>query len=206
MCPVRSVTHVTERTDGLAPPGCARPRRQPLVRAAPGSNQESCCRTSRLATPRARGPVLAAGARKRHIHVMRLPPHAAVRPLPNRRHWRTRCLAPSPEGQWRRHAARPARRWGPVPARRGNVATRAQTEIHAEHSSNPACPAPADFQGLISAPRRSVPGGARRRRFQPSSSPHGTLPPSHPARPRRRLRPVHRHPAGPIGRALKPRP
>jgi len=58
-----------------------------------------------------------------------------------------------------------------------------------------------------SAPtRRSVPGGARWRRFQPSSSPHGTLPPSHPARPRRRLRPLHRHPVGPIGRALTPRP
>jgi hypothetical protein len=39
-------------------------------------------------------------------------PHAAVRPLPNRRHWRNGCLAPSPEGQWRRHAARPARRRG----------------------------------------------------------------------------------------------
>jgi hypothetical protein len=53
--------------DGLAPPGCARPRRQPLVRVAPGSTQESCCRTSRLSTPRARDPVLAAGARTRDM-------------------------------------------------------------------------------------------------------------------------------------------
>ena len=102
--------------DGLVPPGSSRPRRQPLVRAAPGTIRIRSCRTSRLSTPRARGPVLAAGARKRHIHVMRLPPHAAVRPLPNRRHWSKRCLAPSPEGQWRRHAARPARRRGQSPA------------------------------------------------------------------------------------------
>jgi len=53
--------------DGLVPPGSSRPRRQPLVRAAPGSTRESCCRTSRLSTPRARGPVLAAGARTRHV-------------------------------------------------------------------------------------------------------------------------------------------
>jgi hypothetical protein len=54
--------------DGLAPPGCARPRRQPLVRLAPGSIRDRSCRTSRLSTPRARGPVLAAGARKRDGH------------------------------------------------------------------------------------------------------------------------------------------
>ncbi len=41
---------------------------------------------------------------------------AAVRPLPNRRHSQTACLAPSPEGQWRRPAARPARRRGQSPA------------------------------------------------------------------------------------------
>ena len=41
---------------------------------------------------------------------------AAVRPLPNRRHPQTACLAPSPEGQWRRPAARPARRRGQSPA------------------------------------------------------------------------------------------
>jgi hypothetical protein len=113
--------------DGLAPPGCARPRRQPLVRAAPGSIRLISCRTSRLSTPRARGPVLAAGARKHDGHARTSArttrrSSAAVRPLPNRRHWRTRCLAPSPEGQWRRHAARPARRWGPVPGRHWNVA------------------------------------------------------------------------------------
>jgi hypothetical protein len=55
--------------DGLAPPGSSRPRRQPLVRLAPGSNRFSCCRTSRLSTPRARGPVLAAGARTHDVHV-----------------------------------------------------------------------------------------------------------------------------------------
>ena len=86
MCPVRSVTHVTERTDGLAPPGCARPRRQPLVRAAPGSIRDRSCRTSRLSTPRARGPVLAAGARTRDIRFMRLPPtrggEATAEPTP----------------------------------------------------------------------------------------------------------------------------
>ena len=54
--------------DGLAPPGCARPRRQPLVRLAPGTIRIRSCRTSRLSTPRARGPVLAAGARTRDIH------------------------------------------------------------------------------------------------------------------------------------------
>ena len=41
---------------------------------------------------------------------------AAVRPLPNRRHPHTACLAPSPEGHGRRHAARPARRRGQSPA------------------------------------------------------------------------------------------
>ena len=49
------------------------------------------------------------------IHAPRLLP-AAVRPLPNRRHPHTACLAPSPEGQWRRPAARPARRRGQSPA------------------------------------------------------------------------------------------
>ena len=43
-------------------------------------------------------------------------PRAAVRPLPNRRHPQSAYLAPSPEGQWRRHAARPARRRGQSPA------------------------------------------------------------------------------------------
>ena len=41
---------------------------------------------------------------------------AAVRPLPNRRHPHTACLAPSPEGHGRRPAARPARRRGQSPA------------------------------------------------------------------------------------------
>jgi hypothetical protein len=126
--------------DGLAPPGSSRPRRQPLVRAAPGSIRFSSCRTSRLSTPRARGPVLAAGARKCDNHIMRLCPHAAVRPLPNRRHWRTRCLAPSPEGQWRRHAARPARRWGPVRGRDWNVtnATPRASITRRPHAASPA--------------------------------------------------------------------
>jgi hypothetical protein len=67
-------------------------------------------------------------------------------------------------------------------------------------------PRPQTSNDESAPPRRSVPGGVRWRRFQPSSSPHGTLPPSRPARPRRRLCPVHRHPPGPIRRALTPRP
>ena len=53
------------------------------------------------------------------------PTPAAVRPLPNRRHPQSACLAPSPEGQWRRHAARPARRRGQSPA--GSASSHATT-------------------------------------------------------------------------------
>ena len=52
-------------------------------------------------------------------------PRAAVRPLPNRRHPQSAYLAPSPEGQWRRHAARPARRRGQSPA--GSASSHATT-------------------------------------------------------------------------------
>ena len=52
-------------------------------------------------------------------------PRAAVRPLPNRRHPQTACLAPSPEGHGRRHAARPARRRGQSPA--GSASSHATT-------------------------------------------------------------------------------
>ena len=50
---------------------------------------------------------------------------------------------------------------------------------------------------------RSSPGRTDAR--PPSRRPHGTPPPSRPTLPRRRLRPLHRDPAGPVDRALTSR-
>jgi hypothetical protein len=200
--------------DGLAPPGCARPRRQPLVRVAPGSIRDRSCRTSRLSTPRARGPVLAAGARTRDGHDeytrnmnIKRGGEAIAEPTPLER------TAPGPlAGGAVAAPCRPPRKaMGPVPC-----VTRTSPIVTARPTRNQRitpnirgillAPRPQTSNDESAPPRRSVPGGVRWRRFQPSSSPHGTLPPSHPARPRRRLRPLHRHPVGPIRRALTPRP
>ena len=141
--------------DGLAPPGCARPRRQPLVRVAPGRNRNRSCRTSRLSTPRARGPVLAAGAHTRDMHddcmsairvnhcecTRDMKPtrggEAIAEPTPSAH----RVPGPLAGGAVAAPCRPPRKAMGPVPARCGNVAPRDSPSLTLPSSS--ATPPPA---------------------------------------------------------------